>query len=240
MGKHSEHYGHGLRDRLAEDVAVEGVKGCGSSTLGNASRIARTWTRKQVADWQGSVSALSRLAHLPMSQDQRSRSLKLIAKHTLTQREIEKACKLWSGDWFDFDLDEVRSSEHVPAAKRAWEQEQSVPRITGGEPVTTKGGCVYFIQCQTANRIKIGWTRGAVTKRCRHLQTGCPTELKPLFGLVAHRSMEKVLHGCFAASHVRGEWYACDGLLASFVHWVQSVPADQICSTDALAWLGEP
>ena len=68
-------------------------------------------------------------------------------------------------------------------------------------------GTIYYISCNETSRVKIGFTKGNVTKRLKALQTGSTTKLGILAAHSGTMDEEKALHRKFANCHVRGEWF---------------------------------
>lgn len=79
-------------------------------------------------------------------------------------------------------------------------------------------GWVYFIICQGAPHVKIGFTKGDVQKRLKSLQTGSASELIMLVKHPGTPETERRLHERFASSRLYGEWFkATDELVAYMV-----------------------
>ncbi len=76
---------------------------------------------------------------------------------------------------------------------------------------------IYFIQCQSTNNVKIGYTGGDPEKRKAELQTGSAAGLNLLFTMPGEMSDEKKLHERFAASRVHGEWFRPTHEVLAFV-----------------------
>jgi hypothetical protein len=65
---------------------------------------------------------------------------------------------------------------------------------------------VYFIQCQTTHRIKIGFSCNPAA-RFKTLQTAAAGELRWLGFLPGDRSVERDLHARFSKARVNREWF---------------------------------
>ncbi len=72
-----------------------------------------------------------------------------------------------------------------------------------------KFGLLYFLQATGTDRIKIGFTRGHVSRRMSSIQTGCPFPLKAIATLKAHEIEERHYHKQFVAERVmpNAEWF---------------------------------
>ena len=68
-------------------------------------------------------------------------------------------------------------------------------------------GLVYFIGCEEAGAIKIGFTGGRVYERLNQAQVNCPLALTLMAGIEGTLADEIALHARFAQDHLRGEWY---------------------------------
>ena len=73
----------------------------------------------------------------------------------------------------------------------------------------SRQGFVYFIECGTSDRIKIGWALDP-PKRLKQLQTGASTKLKLLAAFPGTVKDEKMLHWIYADRHWHGEWFRPD------------------------------
>lgn len=80
---------------------------------------------------------------------------------------------------------------------------------------------VYFVKAVDSDSVKIGRATD-VSKRIRALQIGHDSKLELLALVPAHFGLERALHRRFRHQHRRGEWYAYDGELRSFVEAVIS------------------
>lgn len=76
---------------------------------------------------------------------------------------------------------------------------------------------IYFIQCQSTQLIKIGFTEGDPEHRLGSLQTGSAAGLLLLFTMPGGRDQEKELHKQFLASRERGEWFRPTHEVLSFI-----------------------
>jgi hypothetical protein len=65
---------------------------------------------------------------------------------------------------------------------------------------------VYFVFCETTQRIKCGLAANPVG-RLRELQVGSPTRLRLLGSVGGGLQRERRLHRLLAAHHVHGEWF---------------------------------
>lgn len=99
------------------------------------------------------------------------------------------------------------------AGKKDAEQE-TAPHTDSCERAVT--GSVYFIQARTLGLIKIGYSSD-VKKRIETLQTGCPDEIDLLRTIPGSVELERAIHGRFAASRVRGEWFTPSAELMQFI-----------------------
>lgn len=87
---------------------------------------------------------------------------------------------------------------------------------------------IYFIQDQTANLIKVGFTGGdSADDRMKALQTGSPVGLVLLLTLPGERSVETQLHQRFAAARVHGEWFRPVPDLVQFMLEAKAAQAKQ-------------
>ena len=87
---------------------------------------------------------------------------------------------------------------------------------------------IYFIQCQSTNNIKIGFTDGDPDKRKAELQTGSAAGLNLLFAMPGDRATEKAWHSKFSADRVHGEWFKPTGeLLCRILDESRKIAFDQ-------------
>lgn len=70
----------------------------------------------------------------------------------------------------------------------------------------SSGGCIYFVQGENSQRIKIGFSKDPV-KRIAALATGCPEPIKVLGAIDGSQAGERALHLKFAHLRVVGEWF---------------------------------
>lgn len=86
---------------------------------------------------------------------------------------------------------------------------------------------IYFIQDQTANLIKIGYTGGDATDRMSALQTGSPIGLVLLLTIQGERPVETELHRRFASARAHGEWFRPVPELVAFMLQARAEQAKQ-------------
>ena len=79
---------------------------------------------------------------------------------------------------------------------------------------------LYVIQAKETHYIKIGFTQD-VERRLADLQPGCPHELQVLCLILCENApaVERLLHKHFAASHIRGEWFALPEHVPQALDW---------------------
>lgn len=82
-------------------------------------------------------------------------------------------------------------------------------------------GWVYFIRSGARGPIKIGTTIHAPHSRARGLQTGNPEELHVIAAVRGGPELEARLHGRFATSHLRGEWFNPTQELVAFIEGIR-------------------
>jgi hypothetical protein len=70
-----------------------------------------------------------------------------------------------------------------------------------------KSGLIYYIACAETKRLKIGFTRGAVEKRLRALQTGSAGQLVIAAVHPGDPDDERFLHHYFRSQRLHGEWF---------------------------------
>jgi hypothetical protein len=90
-------------------------------------------------------------------------------------------------------------------------------------------GWIYYICSPDMRRIKIGFTKGPVTKRLKALQTGSPTELLIFAQHHGGPSVERELHAIFADDWIHGEWFSASEAMfqhMTLVCWLMAVDAD--------------
>lgn len=77
---------------------------------------------------------------------------------------------------------------------------------------------VYFFLSPELNRMKIGWTAGAVKKRLGAVSQGAPTRIV-LFGCITGKGFqyEQTLHRMFDKYHVLGEWFVATEIMCAVV-----------------------
>lgn len=80
-------------------------------------------------------------------------------------------------------------------------------------------GLIYFISCHEPDGypVKIGFTRGLVSRRMASLQMACPYELVNLGHMPGNTEDEFSLHRMFRAEHLRGEWFVRTHRLMLFI-----------------------
>lgn len=78
-------------------------------------------------------------------------------------------------------------------------------------------GWVYFIICMDAERCKIGFTKGDVSKRLKSLQTGSSSELLMIAQHPGTPETERRLHDKFAANRLHGEWFELTDELRAYM-----------------------
>lgn len=84
-------------------------------------------------------------------------------------------------------------------------------------PGRRRDSWVYFISTDEPDApVKVGFTAN-VEKRLAGLQSGHHAELKVLVAVDGDRSHESELHGYFAASRLRGEWFRRDPLIEAVI-----------------------
>ena len=86
-------------------------------------------------------------------------------------------------------------------------------------------GWVYFIACEETQRVKIGYTKGNVTKRLKALQTGAAGQLRFIAKQPGSPETERAIHDKFAAHRLHGEWFEMSEDLFSYicaVVWIQA------------------
>lgn len=77
------------------------------------------------------------------------------------------------------------------------------------DPRPSPRGFVYLLQAQDpSDPIKIGFTTRRAADRARAAQTYCSTPVRVLAEAPGTLDDERRLHAHFAASRVRGEWFA--------------------------------
>lgn len=67
-------------------------------------------------------------------------------------------------------------------------------------------GTVYFLKTDDSESIKIGFTTN-LPLRLRHIQTGCPSEVRLLASVEAGRGTELFYHTKWMRHRQRGEWF---------------------------------
>lgn len=70
-----------------------------------------------------------------------------------------------------------------------------------------RSGWIYYIQCETTRRIKIGWTMLTPPDRLMALKTGSPTKLFVLTAQPGRYDVEFKVHADLAKSRLHGEWF---------------------------------
>jgi hypothetical protein len=65
---------------------------------------------------------------------------------------------------------------------------------------------LYFVQCQTTKRVKIGISSDPVD-RMKQMQQGCPTQLVILHKIKTRSGLEEILHAQFTKHRLHGEWF---------------------------------
>jgi hypothetical protein len=95
-------------------------------------------------------------------------------------------------------------------------------------PKTGDFSVIYFIQDETLNLIKIGFTDADdATPRLRALQTGNPSVLVLLITMLGSKEIEAQLHTRFASARERGEWFRPVPELMRFLLQVAAIPHRQ-------------
>lgn len=79
-----------------------------------------------------------------------------------------------------------------------------------------RAGAVYVVQSEHGGPIKIGWSKD-VWRRLMVLQTARPDQLVLRIALAGDQAFESELHQALAPQRIRGEWFACDGRVDSFL-----------------------
>lgn len=78
-------------------------------------------------------------------------------------------------------------------------------------------GVVYFIGCEGAGAVKIGFTQNRVYERLNQAQVNCPLPLTLLAAFRGTYADEAALHLRFADLRIRGEWFKLEGELCAHV-----------------------
>jgi hypothetical protein len=68
-------------------------------------------------------------------------------------------------------------------------------------------GAVYFVACNMASAIKVGFTTRSVRKRLYALQTGWPVDLTLERVIEGDRRFERDCHAALYDYNMRGEWF---------------------------------
>lgn len=76
--------------------------------------------------------------------------------------------------------------------------------------------CVYFVQSEGNNLIKIGYTTN-LKKRLAKMRTDSSTPLKVLFAMEAYRLEEKSIHSGLFKFNIHGEWFAPSAELLEYI-----------------------
>ena len=80
----------------------------------------------------------------------------------------------------------------------------------------SRDGYIYFVECGTSGRIKIGWALNPEA-RIKNLQTGSSTDLKILAAEPGTVKQEKLLHHRFSDHLWRGEWFRPHSRLLAYI-----------------------
>lgn len=78
-------------------------------------------------------------------------------------------------------------------------------------------GVVYFLYCEAASAVKIGFTTQNVRLRMGAIQCGNPYPVVLLALLNGTTATEEELHLKFQDLWMRGEWYRYEGALADYI-----------------------
>lgn len=112
---------------------------------------------------------------------------------------------------------ELRDYKDRGQTRRMFE-EDAAPRSY--VPLKSQPEDLYFVQCETTCRIKIGIAVDA-QKRLRHLQTGSPTRLR-VVAVIPGGAMGEVLHHRrFDDDHLHGEWFELSEELLAYINEVR-------------------
>lgn len=102
----------------------------------------------------------------------------------------------------------VWSAEEVAFRYKAW--------LDARHPRSASSPSVYFIECGTTRRIKIG-TAVDVARRFAVIQAMCPTKLTLRATIRGGVDVEGRLHSRFAEYRIRGEWFRPGPRLIAFL-----------------------
>lgn len=83
---------------------------------------------------------------------------------------------------------------------------------------------IYFIKSARSNAIKIGVATDP-RERLGNMQTGSIARLSIVAEMPGDERYEKILHAQFAEHRIRGEWFRCEGQLATFVSMLPAMYA---------------
>jgi hypothetical protein len=106
----------------------------------------------------------------------------------------------------------VRLEEWLASLPEDWTPESDHRDFTlvGKQP-----GWVYVVGF--SHYVKIGFTSKSVEERIASLQTGCPETITVFAAFRGSKQYEAHLHKRFASFGTQGEWFRCDGDLASWI-----------------------
>lgn len=93
-------------------------------------------------------------------------------------------------------------------------------------------GYVYFIQVGSDGPIKIGFSKADPARRMKHLQAGCPWELRLVGAVSGSKFNERCLHEKLSHLKIRQEWFRPgfdieEMLSPSFIWSVPESPVDR-------------
>lgn len=77
-------------------------------------------------------------------------------------------------------------------------------------------GFVYFVHDETANAIKIGWSKDPLD-RITALQVANPTKLRLVAVVPGHKALEEAAHARWKDLQIHGEWFRAEFVL---VEWI--------------------
>lgn len=88
-------------------------------------------------------------------------------------------------------------------------------------------GWIYYIQCETTRRVKIGWTMLTPPDRLMALKTGSPTKLRVLTAQPGRYDIEFRVHAELSKSRLHGEWFEYSLAVQRHIERVQKIHGAQ-------------
>ncbi|MDP8989620.1 MAG: GIY-YIG nuclease family protein [Acidobacteriota bacterium] len=131
----------------------------------------------------------------------------------------------------------VLVSDHYP--RLGFHPEIFVPALDQSLVVAGPGrGWVYFIECPSLGRVKIGQTHRSVKDRLDALKIGSPVnDLRIASKMHGDHNTERFVHARFSAFRSHGEWFEYAPEIRKLTDWLNDLTAKipaAVCALPAL------